>query len=174
MSAGSARPTQRVGPTNNELPERRRLYHDVPRWVQTDDAVFFITVCCADRGTNHLYKEGIAKALFETMGNRVERDIWHPYLVLLMPDHLHMLLHFNLRAHAMAAVMARWKDWARKRTGIVWQRGFFDHRLRGDEGWREKADYILHNPVRAGLVLRWEDWPYVWFPAGRAGALPRP
>jgi len=29
---------------------------------------------------------------------------------------------------------------------INWQRDFFDHRLRGDEGWREKSDYILRNP----------------------------
>jgi len=36
--------------------------------------------------------------------------------------------------------------------GIKWQRDFFEHRLRSDESWREKADYILANPVRKGLV----------------------
>jgi hypothetical protein len=29
---------------------------------------------------------------------------------------------------------------------------------------REKADYILHNPVRAGLVSRWDEWPWKWMP----------
>ena len=45
---------------------------------------------------------------------------------------------------------------------IVWQRNFFDHRLRRDESFVEKADYIRANPVRAGLVSSTEDWPYFW------------
>ena len=32
----------------------------------------------------------------------------------------------------------------------------------GGESFREKADYVLSNPVRAGLVERVEDWPYVF------------
>jgi hypothetical protein len=39
---------------------------------------------------------------------------------------------------------------------------FFDHRLRRDESFGQKADYILHNPVRAGFVEKIEDWPYIW------------
>ena len=58
-------------------------------------------------------------------------------------------------------LIARWKRFTSTRAKISWQRDFFDHRLRGDEGWREKADYILANPVRAGLVMKTEDWPYV-------------
>jgi hypothetical protein len=42
------------------------------------------------------------------------------------------------------------------------RRIFFDHRLRDDEQFNLKADYILHNPVRAGLVTKVEDWPYLW------------
>ena len=34
-----------------------------------------------------------------------------------------------------------------------------------NEGWREKSDYILQNPVRAGLIGKCEDWPYVLLPA---------
>ena len=36
----------------------------------------------------------------------------------------------------------------------------FDHRLRHDESEREKADYILRNPERAGLVAQWEQRPH--------------
>jgi hypothetical protein len=41
-------------------------------------------------------------------------------------------------------------------------RVFFDHRLRREEKLSEKADYILHNPVRAGLVNDWHEWPHLW------------
>jgi len=46
---------------------------------------------------------------------------------------------------------------------IGWQLDFFEHRLRREESLREKADYILANPVRAGLVARSEDWPFIYF-----------
>lgn len=54
-----------------------------------------------------------------------------------------------------------------KHAKINWQRDFFDHRLRGDEGWREKATTSLQNPVRTGLIEKYEDWPYVLLPAER-------
>ena len=57
---------------------------------------------------------------------------------------------------------AQWKEYTAKRLGLHWQRDFFDHRLRTDESFREKADYILMNPVRAGLCKSPGEWPHVW------------
>lgn len=51
--------------------------------------------------------------------------------------------------------------------GIEWQRDFFEHRLRSDESWSEKADYILANPVRKGLGTEVSQWPYVFLPHPR-------
>ena len=42
----------------------------------------------------------------------------------------------------------------------LWQPGFFDHVLRNDESYSQKREYVLKNPVRAGLVPRADDWPY--------------
>ena len=42
----------------------------------------------------------------------------------------------------------------------IWQRGFFDHLLRSEESYEEKRDYVLNNPVRAGLVEKSKDWNY--------------
>jgi REP element-mobilizing transposase RayT len=80
-----------------------------------------------------------------------------------MPDHLHGLISFPSDKE-MARVIAQWKEFTAKRLGLHWQRDFFDHRLRNEERLREKADYILNNPVRRGLVTRAEEWPYVWMP----------
>jgi len=43
---------------------------------------------------------------------------------------------------------------------IDWQRNFFDHRLRHDESLAKKFEYIRQNPVRAGLIMQGEEWPY--------------
>jgi putative transposase len=95
-------------------------------------------------------------------------------LLLLMPDHLHTLVSFPSDKHMMT-VVSQWKEFLAKKLGINWQPNFFDHRLRNDESLRDKADYILNNPVRRGLVTRAEDWNYVWMldvdrgaPGGRA------
>lgn len=78
-----------------------------------------------------------------------------------MPDHLHMLVSFP-QDEDMKMVVARFKEMTAKKTGVHWQRDFFDHRLRCDESFDEKAHYLRMNPVRKGLVSRAEDWPYVW------------
>ena len=45
-----------------------------------------------------------------------------------------------------------------------WQKGYFDHVLRSAESYSEKWNYVCHNPVRAGLVGRWKDWPWLGEP----------
>ncbi len=45
-------------------------------------------------------------------------------------------------------------------TDRLWQPGFFDHLIRANESYEQKWEYVLQNPVRAGLVEKWQDWPY--------------
>ena len=91
-----------------------------------------------------------------------------------MPDHLHLILTFPDIDKRIQAVLSKWKEWTAKSLDVDWQRDFFEHRLRKDESFREKADYILANPVRAGLVEKIENWPYVFIAdPGRDGALRR-
>ena len=82
-------------------------------------------------------------------------------LVCLMPDHLHALISFPYE-RPMKQIMSDWKRFLATKLKIEWQRDFFDHRLRKEESYREKADYIRANPVRADLVTASEDWPYFW------------
>ena len=50
----------------------------------------------------------------------------------------------------------------RRETKAIWkwQDGVFDRLLRRDEFAESKWINMRENPVRAGLVRRWEDWPY--------------
>ena len=91
------------------------------------------------------------------------------HVALLMPDHLHALVSFPGNED-MRRVVANFKEITAKRGGIAWQRDFFDHRLRGNESWREKWEYIAMNPVRKGLAVSPQEWAYVWRPDERVGA----
>ena len=83
-----------------------------------------------------------------------------------MPDHVHALISFPCSDKPLQRVISTWKQWTAKRFGIVWQRDFFEHRLRQEESRRQKADYILANPVRNGLVDSPGQWPFVYFADG--------
>jgi REP element-mobilizing transposase RayT len=146
------------------LPKRKRLPHEVPLWIHAEDEVYFITICCRPPGQNQLCHEPVAAALFETVEFRTGNGTWYPHVFLLMPDHAHTLVSFPEARKTMTAAISQWKEWTAKKLGIQWQTDFFEHRLRGEEGLRQKTDYILHNPVRKGLVQRAEDWRYIWFP----------
>jgi putative transposase len=81
---------------------------------------------------------------------------------MIMPDHMHLILSFPDMEKRIQTIVSKWKEWTAKTLQIKWQRDFFEHRLRKEESFREKANYVLANPVRPGLVKKSEDWPYVF------------
>ncbi len=139
---------------------RRVFDHDVPPWIDPDASDYFITICCKQRGENQLCVPGIGKALLESACFYYTRQKWFLWVFVLMPDHVHMIAAFN-RQYRIEAVIENWKRYAATKHQIVWQRGFFEHRLRGNESLEEKAEYIRQNPVRTGLVEEAKGWPYI-------------
>jgi hypothetical protein len=49
---------------------------------------------------------------------------------------------------------------AREDKRAPFQAHSFHHRLRQNESYSEKWDYVRMNPVRAGLVADPDRWPY--------------
>jgi REP element-mobilizing transposase RayT len=150
-------------------PQRQRLPHGVPLWVDPQKSVYFVTINCRERGTNQLARPEIAGLLLDSVRFRDEKFIWFAHLFLMMPDHVHALFSFPPSENKVQETLSSWKRWTARQLGIKWQRNFFEHRLRSDENWREKADYILANPVRKGLIPEARDWPYVFIPKPRWG-----
>jgi putative transposase len=143
-------------------PTRKILPHATPPWVDAN-AIFFVSVCCATREGNQLCRSPIAEVIFESVEFRHARHDWFMHLFLLMPDHLHFLVSFP-RDRDMRKLIANWKEITAKKTRIHWQRDFFDHRLRAEESYKEKAEYIRMNPVRKGLISASQNWRFVWEP----------
>ena len=145
---------------------RKRLPHEIPLWVDPHKEIYFITTNCQPHYKNQLAQRDVAEKVFETIQHRQEKFLWWPHLFLLMPDHVHALLSFPPSDKKISKIVSKWKEWTAKTIGIEWQDGVFEHRMRTEESRREKADYILANPIRAGLVSRPEDWPFVYFGDG--------
>ena len=61
-----------------------------------------------------------------------------------MPDHLHAVLSFA-RSESMSEVIRAWKRFHTRVNHVIWQDGYFDHRLRADERGTQltaKLNYI--------------------------------
>jgi putative transposase len=142
---------------------RRKLDHAVPDGASTNPEleVFFITICCATRGVNMLAHPDVWQRMREAMEHFEGSGALKVKQALAMPDHFHALWMFP-GGQSMAQVVSGFKRWLARHAGVRWQRGFFDHRIRGWESTEEKRRYIRKNPVRAGLVEREEDWKFQW------------
>ena len=93
---------------------------------------------------------------------------------VIMPDHVHLIFiplvnQEKMEVHSLAEIMDAIKgasahkiNQALGRKGRLWQPESFDHVLRCSEGLEQKVQYVLENPVRRGLVSRWEDYPWLW------------
>jgi len=136
---------------------RRHLPHDIPSWIH-GDAIYFVTMCTRPRGQNQLCVDAVAHALLASLCVSEKTARWRLHACVLMPDHLHLLL----TGHDPVAVLTPWKRYTARQLGIRWQRGFFEHRLRGNEAISAKVEYLRQNPVRAGLVQTPDAWPYLW------------
>jgi REP element-mobilizing transposase RayT len=139
-----------------------RLHHGVPHWVESGARLFHIRIA-ADREKQKvpLTANALAQTLLDSARFYDARQRWHITLFLLMPDHLHALLSFPTD-ESMSRVVGDWKHFQTREHGIIWQPGYFDHRLRNDERGAQlsaKLHYIRQNPVVAGLCAKPEEWP---------------
>jgi REP-associated tyrosine transposase len=144
------------------LPYNRSMGHPprIPVWLRWDQSViYFVTLCVENR--KPVLANDEAFAAFKKAAIRL-RD-WTVLAAVLMPDHLHLLVSPTEDREAklgnLAAAIKRWMR-AELDASWKWQRGSFDRLLRSDESLREKWLYVEENPVRAGLVKNYLEWPY--------------
>jgi REP element-mobilizing transposase RayT len=107
----------------------------------------------------------------------------HLYYILdaacIMANHLHLLLDFSVQIPddwdgistidgyiSLATVIARIKggitydyNTLMKRKGTLWAKGYYDRYIRNQIHFSTVFNYIIQNPVKAGIVERWKDYP---------------
>ena len=132
--------------------------------VYSAHPVYFVTACTLERRRS-LDRESVLRTVMEFGERGTERGAWLGSFVL-MPDHLHAFVALDAERCRLSSWMSGLKAAVSRvlrsegLDGPYWQKGFFDHVLRGSESASEKWEYVRNNPVSAGLVQRAEDWPY--------------
>lgn len=100
---------------------------------------------------------------------------------VVMPNHVHCLLDFSIQlpnddreisdanykqVHKVINLIkggtARWCNQTLHRSGTFWQQGCFDRYIRDDKHRFNVTQYILNNPVKAGLCKTGEIHPFTY------------
>jgi putative transposase len=141
---------------------RRRLPH-----LQPDFKIFFITFCTYQRWIlRPAARTIVVDSCVAGSGLRFEL-----HGLVVMPDHVHLALTPLCRVEgpvpipeitqAIKGASAHRINKLLNRRGKVWQEESFDRALRREEQVMEKLQYMMENPVRAGLVSNPLDYPWI-------------
>ena len=144
--------------------EHRKKIRLSPEIYRTVDMPCFITI--ATRKKQRIFSNQNLAHDFVTLLNRqCEQKKILLYAYCVMPDHVHLLMsiskggdviEFVREIKSLSSKIARQCGYRE----VIWQRSFYDHFLRKDEDCKVVANYIIHNPVRAGIVEQWNYYPF--------------
>lgn len=99
----------------------------------------------------------------------------------LMSNHVHLLIdqqeisdpparrdgkHYTALSRAMRLLKGKSAALCNRHLGRqgedFWQHESYDHVVRNEREYERILAYIVNNPVKAGLVADWQDWPYTF------------
>ena len=90
---------------------------------------------------------------------------------VVMPNHVHVLIK-TYEKHSLSQVIHSWKSYTAHeikkvmgKAGIqseekIWQVEYWDRFIRDEKHFTQAVNYIIDNPVKAGLCTSPEQWPW--------------
>jgi REP element-mobilizing transposase RayT len=126
----------------------------------------------ATTGPQWLAKSQIAAVVVEALHYRHDR-VYDLVAFCVMPNHVHLVCtplkcedgtYYALRRilQSLKRYTARESNKILQRRGAFWQAESYDHVVRDEAELMRIIQYVLDNPVKAGLVPNWEAWPWIY------------
>ena len=145
--------------------QRRKKHHLPDEVFEGQNRVVSLTVCTAERGC-WLARPDLAAI---TRDEILRLHHTHPVLgYCIMPDHVHLMVcnAGSTLGKMVNGFKGRISTQLRRLHPDLtpWQPGYWDHIVRKQEGLYKVLQYILLNPVRAGIVNNWWDYPWLGSP----------
>lgn len=118
-------------------------------------------------GACHLKDKRMAAMVAETL--RESDGLKYRLIAFaIMPNHVHVLFHVT--TVPMKKVVQAWKGGTSRIANQMlgrkgqefWQADYWDTYMRDPEHEQTTIRYIRNNPVKAGLVSDWKQWPWTY------------
>ena len=90
---------------------------------------------------------------------------WNCHVYCLMTNHYHLVLEAKIPLlsagmHRLNGIYAQHFNTRLERTGHVFESRFSSRVVERESHLKNACNYVLENPVRAGLCARAEDWAW--------------
>lgn len=132
-------------------------------------------------GECYLKNERVAQIVADRM-HKFDKEYYVLEAYTIMPNHVHLLIDTSLQLqnidegienesnyiqldkimHLIKGGSAFEANKILKRKGTFWMKDSYDHYIRNEKDWENTIDYIVNNPVKAGLVDNWKDWKFTY------------
>lgn len=112
----------------------------------------------------HLLIPGAREMCIKALREACEKHAFRCDAYCFMPDHAHLLVVSETggsveRFMRLFKQLTGWR-FKQKIGDHLWQTSYYDRVLRVEEAVQSIADYIWHNPVRAGIADSSLDYPF--------------
>ena len=126
----------------------------------------------AECGPRYLQDRRIADLMAESLHHR-ENRVFCLDAFCIMPNHVHLVCKPLLKddesynaissiLHSLKRYTARQSNKILGKEGAFWQHENYDHVIRDEEEWKRIINYVVENPVKAGLVHHWREWEWTY------------
>ena len=137
----------------------------LPRECYLGPARIFFTMCTFERNEYFRDARRAEQVRDQLLRTAIDFDV-EIIAYVLMPDHVHILTAGLTDGADNRACAERFRQqsafhFKRAFASTLWQEGYNDRVLRDEEATPDVVQYIVFNPVRAGLASRPVDYPYL-------------
>lgn len=134
------------------------------------------------KGPHHLKNPAVAKLVQKEL-HRFDGELYDLICYCIMSNHVHILIDTSIQIpdnfevvnweslefEPLQTIMKRIKGptaiYANRLlelSGRFWQKESYDRYIRDQREYGNVVAYILNNPVKAGLVKNWEEYPFTY------------
>src|SRR5260370_34064750 len=134
-----------------------------PHRGNTGSGTYFITACAFQK-QRLLQSERMGRLFLDVLLNCRSQEKYLLHEFVLMPDHFHLLITpLSTLERALQLIKGGYSFRAKKELGFqgeIWEKSFYDRRVRDWEQYGACRLYTHWNPVGRCLVSVPEEYPY--------------
>jgi putative transposase len=136
-----------------------------PRMTLPKQGVYH--VCARGVEKRAIYMDEADRLMFLALTRHASRrHDWDILVYCLMTNHFHFVVHAELEyvsrgMHLLNSRYAQGFNQRYLRVGHLFQGRFYAGHVEDDDGVERVCDYVLDNPVRAGICTTRDEWPWL-------------
>ena len=156
---------EKINQLTDKMEREKQLYVERRYFGKWDEALDTL-----NHGEKYLSNPQVADLIAESLHYR-DGKVYDLEAFCIMPNHVHLVntplkeadgkyRSLSKIMHSLKRHTAHESNLILSRTGTFWQHENYDHFVRDADELERIIKYVLHNPVKAGLVDDWSKWKW--------------